>query len=141
MNRREMMALTLGLPALALPALPALAQTAPLEYMPGMLTDRLNAGETVFLDFKASWCTTCKAQETILNKLKAENPEYEQAITFINVDWDTYGRAAFTQRLKVPRRSTLIVLKGDDEIGRLIADTREAKIRELMDAALAASSV
>ena len=94
----------------------------------------------MFLDFKASWCTTCAAQERVLDKLKAENPSYEHVITFVNVDWDTYRKAQFTQRLRIPRRSTLVVLKGDAEIGRLVADTREEKIKELLDAALAAAS-
>ena len=94
----------------------------------------------MFLDFKASWCTTCAAQERVLDKLKAENPSYEQVITFVNVDWDTYGKAKFTQDLKIPRRSTLVVLKGDAEIGRLVAETREAQIKQLLDAALNAAS-
>ncbi|WP_163848165.1 thioredoxin family protein [Pseudooceanicola aestuarii] len=131
--------LTTGAAAATLLALPIHA--APLDYTPGLVKDRLAAGETVFLDFKASWCATCKAQEQVMDRLKAENPEYEANITFIAVDWDTYARSQFTQRLRVPRRSTLVVLKGDGEVGRLIADTREVKIRELMDAALAASSV
>ena len=136
MKRRSFLTLTAaGL------ALPSLAMAMPLDFKPGLVQERLNAGETVFLDFKASWCTTCAAQERVLDKLKAENPTYEHVITFVNVDWDTYRKAQFTQRLKIPRRSTLVVLKGDAEIGRLVAETREAKIKELLDAAVAAASV
>ena len=136
MKRRSFLTLTAaGL------ALPSLAMAMPLDFKPGLVQERLNAGETVFLDFKASWCTTCAAQERVLDKLKAENPTYEHVITFVNVDWDTYRKAQFTQRLKIPRLSTLVVLKGDAEIGRLVAETREAKIKELLDAAVAAASV
>ena len=135
MNRREMIALT----AAAL-TLPSLAHAAPEDYVPGLVEDHLKAGKTVFLDFKASWCTTCAAQERILDKLKAENPKYEQFITFVNVDWDTYAKSTFTQGLKIPRRSTLVVLKGDAELGRLVADTRESAIRALLDLGLNASS-
>jgi len=135
MKRRDFIALTAaGI------TLPSLTHAANLQYKPGMVEEHLNAGETVFLDFKASWCTTCAAQERVLEKLKAENDSYEHVITFIDVDWDTYAKAQFTQRLKIPRRSTLVVLKGDAEIGRLVAETREEKIKELLDSALAAAS-
>ncbi|PJE27681.1 Thioredoxin [Pseudooceanicola antarcticus] len=137
MNRRHFIT-TASAIALAPTGLLA-AGTAPLDYEPGVLDRHLGAGEVVFLDFKASWCTTCAAQERVLDKLKAENPSYEENITFINVDWDTYGRSQLVSRMRIPRRSTLVVLKGDDELGRLVADTREAKIRELMDIALRAS--
>lgn len=135
MKRRDFLILSA-----AAATVPGLAQAAPLDYKPGLVQEHLAAGETVFLDFKASWCTTCAAQERVLDKLKAENPSYEHVITFVNVDWDTYRKAQFTQRLRIPRRSTLVVLKGDAEIGRLVADTREEKIKELLDAALAAAS-
>ncbi len=136
MNRRIFLASGAALAALA----PALAQAAPLAYQPGLVEERLAAGETVFLDFKASWCTTCKAQERVIEALKSQNPGYEAAITFINVDWDTYANDALTNRLAIPRRSTLVVLKGDQELGRIVAGTREAEIRALMDLALAAAT-
>jgi thiol:disulfide interchange protein len=116
-------------------ALPAFAGT---EYTPGLVDAELAAGKTVFLDFKASWCTTCAAQERVIEKLKAQDAAYEEAVTFIDVDWDQHKRSELTKRLKVPRRSTLIVLKGDIEIGRIIAGTAEADIKALMDAAVAA---
>ena len=136
MLRRDF--LILGAASVA--TLPLSASAAPLEYMPGMLQDRLDAGETLFLDFKASWCSTCRAQEKVLTKLKADNPAYEANITFIDIDWDLYGASQMAARMKIPRRSTLVVLKGDDELGRIVAQTREEKIRELMDLALNAAT-
>lgn len=141
MKRRDFIAggATLAL----LPAAPGLLRAAdlpaPLVYEPGVLAQRLDAGETVFLDFKASWCTTCAAQTRVLDKLKAENPAYLKHVTFIDVDWDTFGRSQMVARMRIPRRSTLVVLKGDEELGRLVADTREEKIRALMDTALDAA--
>lgn len=133
MNRRDFIALSAaGL------VLPQVALAAPLDYAPGLLKEKLNAGETVFMDFKASWCSTCRAQEEVLNDLKAGNPAYEEKITFINVDWDVYGRSNMAQRMKIPRRSTLVVLKGKQELGRIVADTRPRKIKALMDIALKA---
>lgn len=135
MYRREFLIL-----GAAAAALPLAAGAAPLQYQPGMLQRRLDAGETLFLDFTASWCSTCRAQQRVLNKLKQENPAYEANITFIDIDWDTYGRSQMATRMKIPRRSTLVVLKGDNELGRIVAQTREAKIRALMDTALNAAT-
>ena len=132
MNRRAFLATTA-----AFAATPLWAAT---PYTPGLVNQALANGETVFLDYKASWCGTCRAQERVLDALKQENPAYEQAITFIDVDWDTYKNAAITTSLNIPRRSTLVVLKGNQELGRIVAGTSRAQIQELMDTALAAAT-
>ena len=43
------------------------------------------------------------------------------------------------KELNIPRRSTLVVLKGDKELGRVVAETGRDKIKALMDTALAAA--
>jgi thiol:disulfide interchange protein len=112
---------------------------AAVDYTPGLVQTELAAGKTVFLDFKASWCSTCAAQERVINALLADNPAYSEQITFINVDWDTYKNDALTQSMNIPRRSTLVVLKGDKELGRIVAGTSKADIKALMDTALSAA--
>jgi hypothetical protein len=42
--------------------------------------------------------------------------------------------------LNVPRRSTLVVLKGDQEPGRIVAGTAREDIKALMDLALQAAA-
>jgi thiol-disulfide isomerase/thioredoxin len=135
MKRRDFLAVTT-----AATLLPATLRAAPIPYVPGLVDERLAAGETVFLDFYADWCSTCRSQSRTMDSLKAANPAYEAAITFIQVDWDTYQDDALTTSLGIPRRSTLVVLKGDQELGRIVAGTREAEIKALMDTALAATS-
>ena len=135
MHRRTFLALT-GAATIA----PLTAHAAPLDYTPGLVTERLAAGETVFVDFKASWCSTCAAQSRVLDSLKAANPAYEANITFVDVDWDTYGNGDLANRLNIPRRSTLVVLGGDQELGRIVAGTAQRDIQALMDIALSASS-
>lgn len=136
MHRRDFLALSAAVSL----ALPLKARAATMDYTPGLVDERLAAGETVFLDFKASWCTTCAAQGRVINALKAENPAYERAVTFIDVDWDRFRSDPLTQRLNIPRRSTLVVLKGGDELGRIVAGTRKADIQALMDLALGAAT-
>ena len=134
MNRRDFL-----LTAAAATALPMAARAA-TDYTPGLVKKHLAKGDTVFLDFKASWCSTCAAQERVLEALKAENPAYEKNITFINVDWDDYGKSELSKSLNIPRRSTLVVLKGDKELGRIVAGTARKDIKALMDTALGAAT-
>ncbi len=138
MNRRTF-CLT-GLSGLAALATPSFAFAAAKQYKDGLAKKRLAKGDVVFLDFKASWCATCAAQERVINALKGANPAYAKKITFIDVDWDKHGKSALVNELNIPRRSTLVVLKGDEELGRIVAGTGKAEIKALMDVALNAAS-
>ena len=116
---------------------PASAEAQTLDYTPGVVDQLLAAGETVFLDFAADWCSTCSRQERVIDDLRASNPAYNSAITFVRVDWDQHGSGDLSQRLAVPRRSTLIVLRGDQELGRIVAGTSRSDIEALLNAGLA----
>lgn len=135
MKRREFLVL-----GAAASLVPLAGRAAPLDYTPGLVESLLAEGRVVFVDFKADWCSTCARQERVLDALKAENPAYEEAVSFVNVDWDQYGDGELSRRLNIPRRSTLVVLQGERELGRLVAATGEAEIKALMDIALTAAS-
>ncbi len=109
-------------------------------YTPGLAEDAMAAGKVVFLDFWTNWCTTCAAQGRVIEALRAENPAYDQSITFITVDWDQYADGTLSKSLNIPRRSTLVALKGQAEIGRIVAGTAKADIKALLDAALTAAT-
>lgn len=134
MNRRDFILLSTA----AAVALPGVAVAA-ANYTPGLVQKHLDAGDTVFLDFKTDWCTTCAAQERVINALKSGNPDYEKNIVFVNVDWDVHSGSDLSRSLKIPRRSTLVVLKGDQELGRIVAGTSKTDIKALMDTALKAA--
>lgn len=106
------------------------------DYEPGLLETELAAGNTVLLDYAASWCSTCKRQERVISKLRSENTAYDENIVFIRVDWDTYSDHEISIMNNIPRRSTLVLLRGDEELGRIVAGTSEAQIKALMDLGL-----
>ena len=137
MQRRDFLLLTAAV-SLALPTA-ALAVAGDTEYSPEVLKADLAAGKTVFVDFNAVWCPTCHAQGRAIQAIRAANPAYDKAITFLNADWDTWGNGDLVKQLNIPRRSTLVVLKGNKELGRIVAETDAAKIQALMDLALQAA--
>lgn len=107
-----------------------------VDYKPGVIETALAEGKTVLVDYSAKWCGTCKRQERVINALRDKNGAYDAAMTFVKVDWDTYKNDDVTVVRSIPRRSTLIVLRGEDELGRVVAGTSESQIKKLMDLGL-----
>ena len=132
MKRRTLLAAVLSL---SLAPLSTIAANF-VNYTPGVIASALNDGKTVFVDYSASWCTTCKRQARVINALRAANPAYDNAMMFVKVDWDTYRSHEISKSRNIPRRSTLLVLRGDEELGRIIAGTSESQIKSLMDSGL-----
>lgn len=137
MIRRKMLKGLLVATALCtLPFSIALAGENTVDYSTGDIKKALANGETVFVDYAADWCGTCKRQERIINKLRSDNEAYNKAITFVRVDWDLFQSDEVSTGRNIPRRSTLLVLKGDEELGRIVAGTSEEDIKALMDLGL-----
>ena len=101
-------------------------------YTPGLIKERLSKGETLFVDYSATWCSTCKRQEKILTEIRKKNSSYDEKMTFIKIDWDTFKDHEVTSSRNIPRRSTLLVLRGSKEICRIIAGTDSKEIEALM---------
>ncbi len=72
----------------------------------------------------------------MLQRLRESQTNYNKAITFVLVDWDTFKDHEVTTGRQIPRRSTLVLIKGDKEIERLVAETDEARIKAMLDRAL-----
>lgn len=139
MKRRDFITHAAGAAiALSIPASLLAAGANTIAYEPGLIKQRLSAGETVLVDYAADWCGTCKRQERVISQLRKENPLLDQNITFIRVDWDQYGSSEVATSRKVPRRSTLLLLKGEAELGRIVAGTSTEQIQALLELGLSA---
>lgn len=118
--------------------MPMAAQAYSLvEYSPATWVDLKQTDQTVILNFRATWSHTCNEKLELIVRLMAENSAYNN-LSFVNVDWDTFGQSQFADRLRVTRHSTLIVMKQGSEITRVVNEPYERKIRAFLDTALSA---
>jgi len=87
------------------------------------------SGDVILLDFYATWCPTCKKQQPIIKEVLSQE-QFSSVVAF-KVDYDS--ATDLKAEYKIPRQSTLVVLKGDQEKGRSIAPTTKEAITELLN--------
>jgi thioredoxin 1 len=132
-TRRTTLAFMAGLAAWAATR-PASAAPHFIDYSESALAELAASNQPYLIDFFATWCSTCAAQERVILGLADENPAYA-AIPIVRVDWDQHSRGDLVRQMGIPRRSTLVMMRGTTELGRLIADTRRDAIAGLFDLA------
>lgn len=133
MNRRAFLTATAA--ALVLPHMASAFQVR--SFTPALWDEVRATEQVVILNFRTNWSLTCQIKQELIAEAISANPEYSE-LQFIDVNWDTYGHSRMAERLKVERRSTLLVMKNGSEVARLVNEPEAGKIRSLMDAALAA---
>jgi thioredoxin 1 len=85
-------------------------------------------GKPMLLDIRADWCTVCAAQAPVLRELLGQS-KYKDLVMFtIDFDHDT----ALLKAYHVDYQSTLIVLKGRQEVTRSVGDTSRESIEHLL---------
>lgn len=104
-------------------------QTQP--YSPELLKSAQEQGKSVALHFHADWCSTCKVQEKVLEKLKGE-PGLDVLVLIVDYDKEKDLR----KNLNVRYQSTFVVYKGMAETTRILGDTDEGKIRSGLKTAI-----
>lgn len=132
-SRRSTLALMAGLAAWTV-IRPVSAATSIITYSETALAELAAGNQPYLIDFFATWCSTCAAQEWVLQGLAEASPAYA-AIPIIRVDWDQHSRGDLVRKMGIPRRSTLVLMRGTTELGRLVADTRRDAIAGLLDLA------
>lgn len=105
-----------------------------IDYTGVELEALVASGKPYVINFHATWCPTCAAQQRVLDALQSESAAYAD-IPILRVDWDTYGNGELSRSMAIPRRSTLVLMRGATELGRLVAETRKAEIAALLDLA------
>jgi thiol-disulfide isomerase/thioredoxin len=88
-------------------------------------------GAPVALHFHADWCPTCRAQDKVLESLKAE-PDLK--VLVLAVDYDK--ESALKRQLKVRAQSTFVVYHGKAEVARQTGETSVDGVRSLLRKAL-----
>lgn len=99
-------------------------------YTADALADVQKADKPVALHFHADWCPTCKSQEKALQALKAE-PGLDMTVLVANYDTEK----ALKQRFNIRSQSTFVVLRGQQERGRVVGETTPAGIRNVLKTA------
>ncbi len=89
-------------------------------------------GRPIVVDITAKWCSTCAAQQPIIQALAAD-PAYGEMIVF-HVDYD--NQKDVVRSLGARWQSTLIAFNGAAETGRSVGDTNAASITALFQTAL-----
>ncbi|MEO9822004.1 MAG: thioredoxin family protein [Paracoccaceae bacterium] len=106
-------------------------------FSPNLWSEMRESSDVVIMNYRASWSLTCQIKADILAELIATHPQYKR-LTFVEVDWDTFGPSVLTQRLGVKRRSTLLVMKQGKEVARVVNEPFVPPIQALLDRALTA---
>ena len=72
----------------------------------------------------------------MLKELRASYSEYDKSINFVLIAWDTFSNHFVPTSRKIPRRSPLELIKGGNEVGRLVAQAGVKEIKALLDSGL-----
>ncbi|MBY0381211.1 MAG: thioredoxin family protein [Xanthobacteraceae bacterium] len=91
-----------------------------------------SAGEPILVEIHADWCSVCKAQGPVLEKLAAQ-PQFKNLKIF-RVDFDS--QKSDVKNFRATTQSTLIVYKGGHEVGRSVGDTHQDSIADLLNKTL-----
>jgi thiol-disulfide isomerase/thioredoxin len=90
------------------------------------------ANDSIIVYIFAPWCTTCKKQEAVIEKI-IQDPRFDKIRYFV-VDFDNDKETM--RKLKANTRSTILVYKGPREITRSANDTDPASLQSLLEKAL-----
>lgn len=109
-----------------------LAHAGTLPFNQTEFDKAVGSGQPVVVDFHATWCSTCRMQQSTIDALLTD-PRMKDIKVFV-ADFDT--ERALKRRLKITAQSTLVVFKGGKEVARSMGQTRRDDIAALFRQAL-----
>lgn len=101
------------------------ADTSWRIYMAESFAAEQAAGRTILVAVHADWCPTCRQQAPILESALAEPAMAE--VVAVRVDFD--ADKDFLAVHRIAQQSTILIFKGDREVGRVIAETDPERLR------------
>ena len=95
------------------------------------IKQKISNGESVVIDFFATWCGPCKAMAP---RLHAIEKEYEGRVSFyeVNVEEET----DFSNEYKIRSLPTLVYIKGGEEKDRTVGAITDEAIKEKINGIL-----
>lgn len=102
------------------------------KFDPAAFAAAQNAGHSILVEVHAVWCHICWSQQAVLTELE-KSPSFKKVVAF-TIDYDSDESAL--KQLNVQKQSTLIVFKGNNEVGRSVGDTNGKSIEALLARAL-----
>lgn len=131
MNRRNFTALILA--GFAAPLSLGRAHAMPFsEYQAGNFVKLLASGNPLVVHVHADWCSVCRAQMPVMDRVLA-GPAYKN-VRAVRVNFDR--EKTFLADYKVVRQSTILIFKGGKEIARLSYDSDPARIEQTLERAI-----
>jgi len=83
-------------------------------------------GKTIFLDFYATWCPTCRTNEPIVNAV------FDDSIDTVGFRVDYDNEIELKKTYSVTTQSTYIVIRNGEESDRYLGALTQNKIAELL---------
>lgn len=103
-----------------------LGAQASQPYSEAAFKEARSAGKPVLINVTAPWCPTCRQQKPIISAIEQERP----SLVVFDVDFDSAKDVL--RKFRVRSQSTLIVFKGEKEVGRSTAETDPKRLRALV---------
>jgi thioredoxin 1 len=132
LTRRPFMLTAIGavLGLVAFDRAPAFAIGRP--FSAAAFAEAKRAGKPILIEVSATWCPVCRVQKTILAPLLAQ-PRFSE-ILVMEIDFDRDKDALRLVNARI--QSTLIIYRGEDEMGRSLGDTNPQSLESLLTMAL-----
>ena len=94
------------------------------------LQEKINKGEKMIVDFKASWCGPCKVLTPIYEKVANEHKQNNSGVSFYTMDVDLNREIAMS--LGVRSVPTIKVFDGGNVTNTKVGVLYEEQIKELV---------